>query len=90
MTTTAHTLESALPIVRAVPDVASAEIWTPTAEEVADYAANGITATPRLIVTVWRSCPNPSDVRWSIEGLGLICDGQGSADLGPVYDFRIA
>ena len=90
MITTAHTLESALAIVRAMPDVASAEIWTPTAEEVAEYAADGITATPRLIVTVWRSCRNPSFVRDDIEGMGLICDGRGSSDLGTVYDFAAA
>jgi ATP-dependent DNA ligase len=90
MTATAHTLDSALVIVREMPDVESAEIWTPTAEEVAEYAADGITATPRLIVTVWRSCRNPSDVKWAIEGLGLTCDGHGSSDLGTVYDFATA
>jgi len=88
MKTTAHTLESALAIARALPDVECAEIWTPTADEVAEYAADGITATPRLIVTVWRSCRNPSDVRWAVQDLGLFCDGAGDSSLGLVYDFR--
>lgn len=83
-------LETARAYAASLNAVASAEVWVPTAEEIAEYAADGITARPRLQVTVWRSEPNPSDIKWDIEGrFGLTCDGDGSSTLGTCYDFEV-
>lgn len=82
-------LEDARAYAASLDAVAYAEIWVPTAEEIAEYAADGITACPRLQVTVWRSERNSSDVKWDIEyGFGLTCVGDGSSTLGTCYDFE--
>lgn len=82
-------LESARAYAASLDAVASAEIWVPTPEEVAEYAADGITARPRLQVTVWRSERNPSDVKWDIEHrFNLTCDCDGSSTLGTCYEFE--
>lgn len=85
-----NSLESALEIVKKMDAVASASIWTPDAEEIAEYAADGITLRPRLEVTVWKSHRNPTDVRCDIEGLGLTLVGDGSAIEGKCYSFELA
>lgn len=84
------TLEAALEIVKNMDEIASATIWTPDAEEMAEHAADGITLRPRLEVTVWKSHRNPTDVRCSIEGLGLVLVGDGSAIDGKCYSFELA
>lgn len=83
-------LETARAYAASLDAVASAEIWIPTPEEIAEYAQDGITARPRLQVTVWRSERNPSDIKWDIEvRFGLTCDGGGSNTLGACYDFEV-
>ena len=82
-------LEDARAYAASLQEVASAEIWLPTAEEVAEYAADGIVARPRLQVTVWRSERNPSAVKWDIEyGFGLTCVSDGSSTIGTCYEFE--
>ena len=82
-------LEAARAYAASLDAVASAEIWVPTSEEVAEYAADGIVARPRLQVTGWRSERNPSAVKWDIEyGFGLTCVSDGSSTLGTCYEFE--
>lgn len=89
-TSTIAQLENARAYAAALNAVASAEVWDPTAEEIADYAAEGITLRPRLQITVWRSERNPSDTKWDIEGAcKLDCVSDGSATLGPCYEFEV-
>lgn len=89
--TTIAQLETARAYAASLQEVTSAEIWVPTPEEIAEYAADGITARPRLLVTVWRSERNPSDVKWDIEhGFGLDCVSDGSSTLGPCYEFEVS
>lgn len=88
--TTLARLEAACVYAASLDAVASALVWNPTPEEIADYAADGITLHPRLQMTVWRSERNPSDTKWDIEGrFGLNCVSDGSATLGPCYEFEV-
>lgn len=88
--TTLAQLEAARAYAESLDAVALADIWIPTLDEVAEYAADGITARPRLLVTVWRSERNPSDVKWDIAArFELECVSDGSGDLGTYYDFEI-
>jgi len=88
--TTLARLEDARVYAAARDAVASAEVWDPTAEEIADYASNGIALRPRLLITVWRSERNSCDTKWDIEGrFGLNCVSDGSSTLGPCYDFEV-
>lgn len=82
-------LEAALPLVKAMDDVADVMVWTPDADQIADMKADGIDAKPQLEVVVWRACRNPSDVKWAIEALGLVCVGDGSAIEGKCYSFQL-
>lgn len=94
MNTTTDTIPAALEAARAyaasLQEVASAEIWVPTAEEIAEYAADGITARPTLDVEVWGSERNPSDVRTALLGRrGLVYVGKGSSMRGPIFSFQV-
>ena len=86
ITTLAH-LETARAYAASLDAVASAEVWVPSTEEIAEYAADGIVAVPTLEVTVWRSERDPHDVVCQIEGLGLDRVGTGSSHNGPCYSF---
>ncbi len=86
-TTTIARLESARNRAAAIDAVASADVWVPSTEEIAEYAADGIVAVPTLEVTVWRSERNPHDVVCQIESLGLDRVGSGSSVNGPCYTF---
>lgn len=85
--TTIARLESARNFAAAIDAVASAEVWVPSTEEIAEYAADGIVAVPSLEVTVWRSERDPHDVVCQIEGLGLERVGTGDSLKGPCYSF---
>jgi len=93
--TTLARLEAACVYAASLDAVASALVWNPTPEEIADYAADGIALRPRLLITVWGSEGNPSDTKWDIEGrFGLDCVSDGSWTLdrygrGPFYDFEV-
>lgn len=80
-------LESVRNAIVGLDAVASAEVWTPCPDEVAEYASDGIDAVPTLEVTVWRSERNPHNVVWQVEGLGLERVGTGSGINGPCYTF---
>lgn len=84
-----ETLDSLLQEVINMPSVAGAYVWIPTAEEVAEYAADGIDAKPSIEVEVWRSERNPHDVVCQIESLGLERVGTGSGLNGPCYSFQL-
>jgi putative NIF3 family GTP cyclohydrolase 1 type 2 len=58
ITKKAKSLESALAIIEKMEWVAGATIWTPTAEEVDEYKADGLEARPQLEVTVYKSHRN--------------------------------
>lgn len=82
-------LEAACAYAESLDAVALADVWIPTPDEIAEYAADGIVAKPRLLVTVWRSHRNPSDVKWDIAcRFELECVSDGSGDLGVYYDFE--
>lgn len=85
-----ETLDSLLQEVINMPSVAQAYVWTPTPEEVAEYAADGIDAKPCLEVVIWRAEPNPTMTKCFIKDLGLRCVGDGSSDLGPCFSFVLA
>ena len=85
--TTIARLELACNVAAALDAVASAEVWTPSEEEIAEYATDGIVAVPTLEVTVWGSERDPHDVVCRIEGLGLERIGTGSSLKGPCYVF---
>lgn len=82
-------LDSLLQEVINMPSVAGVYVWIPTAEEMAEYAADGIDARPSIEVEVWRSERNPHDVVCQIENLGLERVGTGSGLNGPCYSFRL-
>lgn len=82
-------LEAACAFAKSLDAVASAQVWTPTPEEIDDYAAGGIIACATLEVTVWRfSCA--STVQSEIEALGVRCIGDGSGPEGPCLTFSVA
>lgn len=88
--TTLAQLENARAYAAGLDAVASAEVWNPAPEEIEEHAADGITLRPRLLVTVWRSERNSSDIKWDIEGrFGLDCVSDGSSTIGTCYDFEV-
>ena len=90
ITKKAKSLEAALAIIEKMEWVADATIWTPTAEEVDEYKADGLEARRHLEVVVYKSHRNPTDIRSDIEWLGLKCVGDGSSIDGPCYSFVTA
>ena len=87
ITKKANSLEAALAIIEKMEWVASSTIWTPTAEDIAEYKADGLEVRPQLEVTVYKSHRNATDIRSDIEGIGLECVSEGSACEGPCYGF---
>jgi hypothetical protein len=83
----AKSLETALAIIEKMEWVAGVTIWTPTAEEVDEYKADGLEARRQLEVVVYKSHRNATDIKIDIEGLGLECVSEGSACEGPCYGF---
>ena len=87
ITKKAKSLEAARDNIENMEWVASAAIWTPTADEIAEYKADGLEARTQLEVTVYKSHRNSSDIKIDIEGIGLECVSEGSACEGPCYGF---
>lgn len=83
-----ETLDSLLQEVINMPSVAQAYVWTPTPEEVAEYAADGVDAKLTLEVTLWRSARGSGSLLKSqLKEMGLRCIGTGWSESGPCFTF---